>query len=190
MRDPSPARGLKRRRVGCGSVNRIGASTVIDAPASAVFAFLAEAPNHQLLSGARIRLLELSQNADRTMQGTMLVRGPLLLRRRAATRMTSIRQPLLLAGWAQVGASTSAMISWELEPQLADRTNVTLVADVLSIAVWDRVMLCLGGRRWMRAAFAETVGLLASAIAPDRQPVHEWSGLLSVGSPCPIGEFD
>lgn len=150
---------------------QIAASGRVGAPASAVYEFLAEPRNHRLLTGRRLRLIELSDADGGLMSGAMIIRGPFLIRRRADTRVIWTREPRLVAGVANLGTRTRAIVRWEIEPVGPGCTHVVLTADLRAVAPWDRVMLALGGRRWMRTLFSRAISQIDAELAPQRDAV-------------------
>jgi hypothetical protein len=116
------------------------------------------------------------------MRGVMLLRGPLLIRRRVQTRLIATTQPALLTGAASAGNRTRAVVSWELEEQDCGYTHVRLVANVLAAAPWDRLILRLGGRQWIQTLLSQSIERLACQLAsrmheePSLQGTAEVSG--------------
>jgi hypothetical protein len=129
-----------------------------------IYAFLADYRNHRLLAGRRIGLLELSGGTE-TMHGLMLLRGPLLIRRRVRTHLSEACQPDLLMGRARVGRCTRAVVRWDLEAQECRCTRVSLTAEVLAAGRLDRLILKLGGRRWIQTLFVQSIERLSSLVA-------------------------
>ncbi len=135
----------------------------VAAPIGHVFAFLADPENHRRLAGRRLDLLGL-EPGERLLGGVMVIRGPLLIRRRADTCVSSIREPHLIAGVARLGRQTSAIVRWELDQHSPGCTHVALTADPWSLSRADRLLLRLGGARWIKALFAETIEQLAAHV--------------------------
>lgn len=150
----------------------LAASALITSDAEAIYAFLAEYRNHRLLASRRIALLELSEGGDGLMRGVMLLRGPLLIRRRVNTRLIAAVQPALLSGAARLGNRTRAVITWELEAHEPGSTHVRLAANVVAAAPWDRLILRLGGRRWIQTLFTQSIERLASQVAMNPPDGH------------------
>lgn len=126
------------------------ARRLVPRPADELFALLADLRGHWDLAGRWVHPVELRADG-----GTVQVRGPLGLRRTVSTRLDTLKAPARVAGTAASGA-TRAAISWDLEPR-GSSTLVTLRADVLAAAPLDRLLLALGGRRWMAWRFAATL---------------------------------
>jgi hypothetical protein len=141
----------------------IAVAAPVPAPISRVFAFLADPENHRRLAGSRLDLLDLD-DGEQLRGGAILIRGPLLIRRRADTRVASIRAPHLIAGVARLGPQTRAIVSWELDQDTSGCTRVVLTADPCSLSRADRLLLRLGGARWIRTLFAETIERLAAQL--------------------------
>ncbi len=142
---------------------QIAVSAAVEAPISRVFAFLADPQNHRRLAGPRLDLLGL-EAGDRLLGGAMVIRGPLLIRRRADTRVSSIHEPHLITGVAALGPQTRATVRWELDQHSPRCTRVALSADPWSLSRVDRLLLRLGGADWIRTLFAETIERLAANV--------------------------
>ena len=119
-------------------------------PRDELYERLADLRGHWELAGRWVEPVELRADG-----GTVLVRGPLGLRRTVHTTLTDARAPECVAGEARLGA-TRAAIRWSLEAAGAG-TLVTLRADVLAAGPADRALLALGGRPWLRGRFAATL---------------------------------
>ena len=89
------------------------------------------------------------------------LRGPLGLRRTVHTRVLASAAPRALDGEARIGARTLGRVRWALEPDGAG-TLVTLRATVERASALDRLLLALGGRRWLRARLADALERLAA----------------------------
>ena len=63
-------------------------------------------------------------------------------------------------GTAELSGGTRALIGWELNED-ANGTGVRLSAVIEHAALPDRVLLTLGGRRWMDHRFAAILATLA-----------------------------
>jgi hypothetical protein len=84
--------------------------------------------------------------------------GPFGLGRVADTRVVRAEEPSLLLGRAALGR-TRASVRWEIRP--ADGgSHVTLSATIERLSFGDRVLLLLGGRRWLSVVFASAVARL------------------------------
>jgi hypothetical protein len=142
----------------------IAVAAPVAAPIARVFAFLADPENHWRLAGRRLDLIDL-HDGEELRGGAMLIRGPLRIRRRADTHVAAIREPHLIAGVARLGPRTRAIVRWELDQDSAESTRVVLTADPCSLSRGDRWLLRLGGTRWIRALFAETIEQLESLVA-------------------------
>jgi hypothetical protein len=158
-------------------MTRVAASSVVAAGPGMVFAFLVEPHNHRLLTGPKVRLLEIAEHPSGRIQGTVLIRGPLGIRRRARTRVLTAQDPECLSGVAELGDRTTVWVSWDLQASGSRDTEVILSAVASSLGSLDRILLFAGGKRWLRRLFAETLELLAAQMAVSR------SGWVSTGSP-------
>ena len=142
----------------------IAVAAPVAAPIARVFAFLADPENHWQLASRRLDLVDL-HDGNQLRGGAMLIRGPLRIRRRADTRVASICEPHLITGVARLGPRTRAIVRWELDQDSPESTRVVLTADPCSLSRSDRLLLRLGGARWIRALFAETIERLESLVA-------------------------
>lgn len=140
---------------------RISAHRNLAAPRDTVFAFLADGSNHRTLTGRNIQLLELSQPPGSPMRAVMVIRGPLGLRRRAATHAEASPAQALIAGHAHIGRRTIVDVGWELYPGDDASTRVVLGATVRSAGPVDQLLLRAGGAAWIRRLFVTTLELLA-----------------------------
>jgi hypothetical protein len=134
----------------------IEATALVPARPEEVFDFLADLDNHWLLAAHAVRVVSL----DGATGGFVQIRGPLGIHRTARTRVTAERSPRLLIGVAELGESTRARVSWTLAGRL-DQTRVRLAAHVEHATPLDRALLSLGGRAYLRRAFATTLDRLA-----------------------------
>jgi hypothetical protein len=135
----------------------IAASGRVPAPPEVAFAMLADLADHWRLID---RWTEIEDVAPDGRAATVRLRGPLGLRRTARTRVLLSRAPHALEGEARVGRRTVGRVRWSLSRDGA-ATLVVLSADVAHASRLDRALLALGGRRWLRARFADALGRLA-----------------------------
>lgn len=145
----------------------VSAVRCVEAPAEAVYAFLAHLPNHERFTHRRLRLLSLS--ADRA-GGRIAVHGPFGIRRTAETRVTELRPHALVGGIARVGRRTSATVRWTIDAAGDRSAKVSLTATVLTLGPLDRLLLAIGGRRWLARGFAHTIAHLAAALTTVPTP--------------------
>ncbi len=143
----------------------IRAAGVVEAPVARVFDHLADLRTHWELAGGRVRLLDASE-ADAIRGGRVRMRGPFGLGRDATTKVLRAERPSLLEGRAQIGSATEAEIHWRLERAGQSSTRVELSARVTAAAPLDRVLLAVGGRRWLEALFRRVIARLAG-LAPE-----------------------
>jgi uncharacterized protein YndB with AHSA1/START domain len=148
----------------------IRAGTVVPASPEAVFEFLADLENHWRLADRFIEVLDLACDADgRAVGGRVRLCGPFGTRRTATTRMLATDPPQQLLGVAEIGPRTRAYVRWKLTPQ-GGATRVSLEAALDRIAVRDRALLALGGRRWLARRLAVVVERLAvEAVMAQRE---------------------
>jgi uncharacterized protein YndB with AHSA1/START domain len=147
---------------------RVHAEREVAAPPDAVFAFLADLENHWALAAhwVEVRALDRVDHGP-ARGGRVRLHGPLGLRRTARTRLLELDAPARVAGTAEVGARTRAIVAWELEPRGGGRrTLVRVSTDVQRFGPVDRVLWALVGRRVMARGFPAVLARLDSALAP------------------------
>ena len=143
----------------------IEAAALVPAEPEEVFDFLSDFANHCRLASRFVEVVELesSRNGGAADRGIVRLRGPFGLRRTVTTKVTAARPPRLMIGTAEIAGGTRARVSWTLARRLGE-TRVRLAAEVDSTSGLDRVLLALGGRRWLQRRFEETLGALASQL--------------------------
>lgn len=119
----------------------IQASRIVPYPPERVFAFLADLENHWRLD-----------DAFAVGNGGVRIRGPLGITRDARTELLSAEPPSSLRGRAEVGTGTVGLVSWDVAPA-GPGAELTLAAVVERAALRDRLLLALGGRRWLSRRF-------------------------------------
>jgi hypothetical protein len=145
---------------------RIESRSVVPARREAVFEFLSDLENHWEVGDRFIEVLSLDRSRAGASEpapargGHVRVRGPLGLRRTAATRVIEAEPPGFIAGTAQLGERTRARVSWTLA-EVSEATEVRLSATVEDAGPLDRLLLNLGGRVWLRRHFAAILARLA-----------------------------
>jgi hypothetical protein len=137
----------------------IEAQVLVDAPVDAVWALLDDLREHWLLADHWTEVLRVDEDG-----GTILLRGPLGLRRTADVRVTDRVAPTDLEGVAHLGA-TSARVRWTLVAVDDVSTRVTLESDVLTAGAGDRLLLALGARRWLHWRFVVTLRRLNERVS-------------------------
>jgi hypothetical protein len=175
---PRPDKSVEVSRPGARRPTEIVGTGQVGASPARVFAFLEDLENHPLLTGRAVAIEELDGPPGARTGSRVQLRGPLGIRRRVRTRMLDSRAPGWMIGSAEIGRGTLALISWTIAE---DRTGsrVRLKAEIARLGVPDRILLALGGRRWMRRLFEESVTALAERLAP--QAVGS-----AVGAPAPV----
>jgi hypothetical protein len=126
---------------------RIEASRVVTATPEAVFRFLSKLENHWKLTGRWVEAVWLDHS-----EGRVRIHGPLGLRRTATTIVVDSQPDHVMHGTAELSGGTRAQIAWELNED-AGGTAVRLSAVVEHASLPDRVLLALGGERWMARRF-------------------------------------
>ena len=127
---------------------KINASRTVRASPEAIFAFLSDLDNHWKLTGRWVEAVALHD-----ANGSVRIHGPLGLRRTARTRVVDASPSHVMHGTAELSGGTVARIAWELGEDVGG-TAVRLSAEVERAALPDRMLLALGGRRWMTHRFA------------------------------------
>jgi hypothetical protein len=152
----------------------------VRADALDVFGFLAAPHNHRSMQVAGIRLLALDdERADLLSGGEIALEGPAGIRRVARTRVTLSQPPHRLAGAARLDSGTEAHVSWTLRGANDGAVDVELTAVLGPIAGSDRLALALGGRRWIRRRFEQTLRHVADEL--ERPPVAPGSAGCALG---------
>jgi hypothetical protein len=141
----------------------ISARRRVQAGAAETFAFLAAPATHRRLQVRGIASLSLDGD-DLLRGGVIRLRGPLGLRRAVRTHVALHQPATRLAATTLVESGTAAYVSWTLEAQDDGSTIVELTAVLGPIAQRDRLLLALGGRRWIRRLFAATLRKLAAEL--------------------------
>jgi hypothetical protein len=150
----------------------VEAAALISAPCEVVFDFLAELENHWRVTDRFVEVVSLNRpdgGNGSANGGQVRVRGPLGLRRTVTTRVVASRPPRLLIGTAEIPGRTRARVSWSLAGHL-ESTRVRLAASVERAGPADRLLLALGGRRWLRRRFERTLENLAAALEDGQPP--------------------
>jgi uncharacterized protein YndB with AHSA1/START domain len=139
------------------------ATALVPAPCEDVFDFLDDLGNHWIVADRFVEVLDLHRPGGdgRAEGGQVRLRGPLGMRRTVTTRVVAVKPPRLLIGTAEIGERTRARVSWSLAGHL-ETTRVRLAAGIERTSGFDRLLLALGGRWWLRRRFAATLdGLVA-----------------------------
>lgn len=145
---------------GVRGVATVTAATPTRAAAPAVYDFLERLSNHALITGSGLRLQGV---ADDGRGARIALRGPLGIRRTARTCVTCLRRPRHFGGTAAVGRHTVAYVHWTID-RTGSGSLVTLSATILRAGPLDRLLLVLGGRRWLTRSFQRAVMLLGTAV--------------------------
>ena len=138
------------------SRTRITAEGVVAAPPAQVFTFLSDLRNHWRLEGRFVELEALHADAR---GGRVRMVGPLGIRRTATTRVVAAEPETTLRGTAELAGGTRAAVLWNIAPHEGG-SRVALAATVERVSPLDRLVLALGGRRWLERLFASAVARL------------------------------
>jgi uncharacterized protein YndB with AHSA1/START domain len=156
---------------------RVHAEREVGAPPDVVFAFLADLENHWELAADWVQVRALDRVDHGPARGARVrLHGPLGLRRTARTRLLELDAPARVAGTAEVGGSTRALVAWDLEARAGGgRTLVRVGTEVQRLGPVDRVLWALVGRRVMARGFPAVLERLDCALAPaDSVSVAPW----------------
>lgn len=149
-------------------VATVTSAALTAAPAHAVYAFLIRLPNHALITGRRLRLEHIASDGR---GARIAMRGPLGIRRTARTSVTDLVPSQCFGGTAAVGRRTIAYVHWGID-HAETGSLVTLTATILRAGALDRVLLALGGRRWLARSFERAVELLGAALDAEESRVR------------------
>ena len=144
----------------------IAATVHLQHSADVVFEFLSDLRNHWRLEERFFELDDVTADG-----GRVRIRGPLGLRRVARTKVLEAEPPGpvgRLHGHAEIGRSTRGDVFWEIAP--ADGgSNVTLAAVPQRLGLVDKLLLVMGGRRWMCALLRDALARLDAVLAEQRR---------------------
>jgi hypothetical protein len=133
-------------------------SRFIRVPRQVVHSVLRDIHGHHRLADDAIQLVG-TDDGPPLPRGIVRVSPPLPLTWTVRTEMTRRDDPARVTGIAQVDGRTAADIEWRLESR-ADGTLVHLRATMRDLTVLERALLRLGGARWLRRRFRQTLGRL------------------------------
>lgn len=131
----------------------VRAELLVAHPPERVYELVADIGRHAQIMDRRLRFGGV--DAERR-GGRIVIAGPLGLRRVAHTAVTADQAPHRFGGVAAVGPRTLALAHWRIAPAPGGAT-VVLEATPLRLGALDRLLLALGGRRWLRDAFARVL---------------------------------
>ena len=145
----------------------IRASRLVQAPQEEVFEFLADLENHWRLADRFVGVLTLDREAGGPAHGgRVCMRGPLGVRRTAATRVLAADPPQQMVGVAELGRRTRAFVRWKLS-EGEGGTGVRLEATADRVGWLDRLLLVLGGRAWLERRFRAVLDRLADVLRAE-----------------------
>ncbi len=119
------------------------ASRSIPASREHVYGILEKLERHFELIGDRAERLSREGSGFR-----LRLRGPLGMRRTVRTSLTFHEPPELIVGRVEAGSQTRGSVRWTLQAGHPG-TWVEIVARAESLGALDRMLLRLGGRRWL-----------------------------------------
>jgi hypothetical protein len=141
---------------------------IVSAPAPAVFAFMSDLRNHWQLTDRWLAMSGLTGPPGGPTGGWVELCGPLGVRRRLRTTVMHVDPPHYITGLAEVSAHTHARVTWSFEATGTAATRVHLSATIARCGRVDRLLLWLGGQRWLEHRFAATIDRLAQwALRPS-----------------------
>ena len=142
----------------------LSATATLPHPPARIFEFLSDLRNHWRLEERFVELDDVTADG-----GRVRLRGPLGLRRVARTKVLEAEPPGpvgRLHGHAEIGRSTRGDVFWEIAP--ADGgSNVTLAAVPQRLGLVDKLLLVMGGRRWMCALLRNALARLDAVLAEE-----------------------
>ncbi len=147
-----------------GGTFDIQASRTVRADAEQIFRFLADLENHWLIADRFVDVVDLTGPPGARTGGRVRVKGPLGVRRTAATRVVFACPVREMGGSAQTSGGTIAHVRWLLRPE-DGRTHVTLGATIEQAGALDGLLLRAGGKAWMRARFDGALRSLDDRVA-------------------------
>lgn len=141
--------------------HEISASRLVAASPVEVFDFLRDLRNHWLLADRFVEVLDLDRDGEGVANGGRVrVRGPLGLGRTATTRVVTTEPDRSMVGTAVLSGGTQAVVRWTLSAE-DGQTRIELAAEVQRAGPGDRLLLALGGRRWIQHRFEAILDTLA-----------------------------
>ena len=153
------------------SIADVEAAALVQATPEEVFDFLSDLRNHWRMADRFVEVVSVeASDGMHADGGRVRVRGPLGLGRTATTQVAAARRPRLIIGTAEIGGRTRARVSWTLGGRLGS-TRVRLAAEIEHASPFDRLLLALGGRWWLRRLFARTLDHLARELASPSMAV-------------------
>lgn len=149
----------------------IEAQALVAADPEAVFDYLARLDNHWRLMDGSVEVVHLDGDGDDGPDRAVVrLHGPLGVRRTVHTRVLEVERPRVLRGRAGIGRRadggrvTEGEVVWALESD-GEGTRVRLCATVRCASPSDRIVLRLGGRKWLQARFRAALARLGDLVA-------------------------
>jgi hypothetical protein len=153
---------------------RARVSELVPSPPAEVFAFLADLRNHWRLANGVVHVAELEHSEPDAGGGSIELHGPLGLKRVARTRIARAVEPAdgvggVIEGTAETPRGTLVRVAWNLAPAPGG-TLAALDLVVERATPLDRLLLALGGRRWLeRRLLRQALDDLARIVAAQRR---------------------
>ena len=147
------------------------ARVTVSHPPERVFEFLSDLRNHWRLEEALVEVGHLEGEGENgPTGGRVRIKGPLGLSREARTQVLSARPPGpgtvgTLSGRAEIGNLTVGRVGWEIEARSDGGSDVRLWANIERASLPDRLLLAVGGRRWLTAIFERTLANLPGLLS-------------------------
>jgi carbon monoxide dehydrogenase subunit G len=130
------------------------AARSIDASPETIFGFLERFERHLELIEERVTALSVEATGSHVR-----LRGPVGVRRRVQTRLTHAESPRSIVGTVTAGRRTHGTVRWSIESS-GSGSWVQVVARADTLGLVDRVLLRLGGRRWLARSLEQALDSL------------------------------
>lgn len=147
----------------------IRASRPIAAAPHDLAAFLADLANHFALCEELVEIESLDGPPGASTRASVLVKGPLGVRRRARTRLLGITVAHV-RGLAELDSGSQLRISWRLAPNRGT-TTVTVELELREAHLLDGFLFTLG-RHWLTAQLGRSLERLARAAASAAEQIE------------------
>jgi hypothetical protein len=148
---------------------RLSVARTIPTDPEIAFAFLSDLDNHWRLADRFVDVIRLEGTPGSRTGGEICIRGPLGIARTARTTLDTSHAPWLISGTARAGRETLVRVSWSLKPD-PKGARVELTLTRLSTNPIDRLLLTIGGRRWLRQRLTKTLHRLAGELSSRHTP--------------------
>jgi uncharacterized protein YndB with AHSA1/START domain len=141
----------------------IATSRLVAAPPATVFRYLEDLANHARLARRTAELTKLDRRPGHLDRAIVRLRGPLGVRRTAATELVRTEPPRLLVGRARLRSHTGVSVRRTIAPAPAGGV-VSVSATIDAAGPLDSLVLHLGGRSWIARRFSLALDSLAAQL--------------------------